>query len=301
MALGANRNTHDKGFDVLPHFVYLPVADNVHIYEGGMVGVDSAGRARPMTASATTPFCAGRAEEEADNTVTGHTAGGISVRVKCGIFAFKNDSGTAVTDASRFNVCYAVDDETVSGDGTSRAVAGLVIDVPASGDEEYGNVWVAIFPAYNTTTEAANLASTASGKGASLIGVQDAAALLAASTVEAALAELVKYEPVALADPGDGAAIPVTRSANVAITIAAGATETNTLAIPTFKGQRMVLSADVVGAGGTRAVTAAAAINQAGNTHMTFGAARAAITLEAIQVAGALVWQVIGNDGVALS
>ena len=42
-------------------------------------------------------------------------------------------------------------------------------------------------------------------------------------------------------------------------------------------------------------------INQATNTVMTFAAARDFIKLEAITVAGGLVWQVIQNDGVALS
>lgn len=144
-----------------------------------------------------------------------------------------------------------------------------------------------------------DLASTANGKGASLIGIEDAAGLITAATVEAALLELVKYEPVALADPGTGVAIGVTRSATVLFTIGAGA-ETNTLAIPTFLGQRLILSTDVQGAG-TRAVTSAQAFNQAGNTVMTFAQVRDFITLVAIKVGGAFRWQVSANDGVALS
>lgn len=143
-----------------------------------------------------------------------------------------------------------------------------------------------------------NLASTSSGGGASLVGVEDSAGNFTATTVEAALAEAMKYIPLPLTDPGTGVAIPVTRSATVAIVTAAA--ETNTLAIPTFLGQKLVLFMDTR-VGGDRVITSAQAINQTGNTIMTFGAARDAIVLEAITVGGVLRWLVTGNDGVALS
>lgn len=142
------------------------------------------------------------------------------------------------------------------------------------------------------------LASTANGKGASRIGIEDAAAFFAAGTVEGALAEVMKYIPLTLADPGTGAPIPVTRSANIAITTAAA--ETNTLAIPTFIGQKLILTMNVR-AVGDRVVTAAVAVNQTGNNTLTFGAAGDTIILEAIKVAGTLRWRVTSNDGVALS
>jgi len=143
-----------------------------------------------------------------------------------------------------------------------------------------------------------DLAATATGEGAALVGVEDAAALLTATTVEAALAEIVKYETVLLADPGTGVAIPVTRSATVPITTAAA--ETNTLAIPTFLGQRLILVCDVW-AVGDRVVTVASAVNVTGNNTLTFGIARDAIELKAIQLAGVLAWEVVWNNGVALS
>lgn len=107
--------------------------------------------------------------------------------------------------------------------------------------------------------------------------------------------------PQPYTDPGTGVAVPVPNSwhASVPLTIGAGA-ETNTLAAPAFVGQVMTITADVVGAG-TRAITASAAINQAGNTIMTFAQVRDSITLKGVQVAGVKVWQVISNDGVALS
>lgn len=143
-----------------------------------------------------------------------------------------------------------------------------------------------------------DLASTANGDGASLVAIEDSGSLFAAANAEAALAELASRQLIEIADPGTAAAIPVTRSGIVSIVTAAA--ETNTLANPTFLGQRLILACDVRSVG-DRVVTAAAAINDAGNTVMTFGAARDTIELLAIKVAGALRWQVIANAGVALS
>jgi len=105
-------------------------------------------------------------------------------------------------------------------------------------------------------------------------------------------------QAAALADPGTGVAIPVTRSATIAITTAAA--ETNTLAIPTFAGQVMNLICDVY-AVGDRVITASVKVNQAANTVLTFGAAGDFVQLTAVQEAGTLRWQVTHNDGMALS
>lgn len=105
----------------------------------------------------------------------------------------------------------------------------------------------------------------------------------------------------AAADPGTGAAIPVDKSYSIPLTIGAGA-ETNTLAAPTFVGQRMNLYANAV-AGGTRVVTSAGVLNSAGNTTMTFGQATDFIALEAIAVTpsgSSRLWRILANDGVTL-
>ena len=101
-----------------------------------------------------------------------------------------------------------------------------------------------------------------------------------------------------IAAPGTGQAIPVTVSGVCMITTAAA--ETNTLAIPTFVGQRLHLICDTY-AVGNRVITSAQRINQATNTIMTFGAVGDSIVLEGVKIGGALRWQVIANDGVALS
>lgn len=102
-----------------------------------------------------------------------------------------------------------------------------------------------------------------------------------------------------VADPGTGAAIPLNSSAYIALTTG-GSGETNTLAIPQFVGQELVLALDTDG-GGNRVVTASQAINATGDTVMTFADAGDAIELTAITVGGALRWRVMGNEGVALS
>ena len=101
-----------------------------------------------------------------------------------------------------------------------------------------------------------------------------------------------------IADPGDAGAIAVTTSGNCPL-VSAGA-ETRTIAIPTAVGQEVLLSFHTDA--GDIIVTAAAAINQAGNTKMTFSDVGEVIQLKGIQgSAGALVWRVGINDGVALS
>ena len=126
------------------------------------------------------------------------------------------------------------------------------------------------------------------------------------ATVEAALQELYPQviastarTPSALTDPGDAGAIPVTKTGNCALTSGAEA-ETRTLAIPTIAGQELAISLDVDG-GGDIAITVAAAINQTGNDTITLGDAGDTIVLKAVQVAGALVWRVVVNDGCTLT
>jgi len=93
-------------------------------------------------------------------------------------------------------------------------------------------------------------------------------------------------------------AINVTRSHSIAIT--QNGAETNTLAIPTFRGQRLVLFVDT-DTSGARVVTSAQRINQAGNTIITMTDVGDYIELQAITIAGALRWQVVANDGCVLS
>jgi hypothetical protein len=100
-----------------------------------------------------------------------------------------------------------------------------------------------------------------------------------------------------IVDPGDAGAIPVTESGTCAME-SAGA-ETRTIDDPTFMGQEIALIDDTHV--GNIVVTAASAVNQTGNNTLTFGAVEDACVLRAMTVAGALIWRVVANDGVALS
>lgn len=82
--------------------VDLPVADNVIIYKGTIVVIDTSGYANIPSDAAGLKF-AGIAYETVDNTITGHTAGGLRIRVyQEGIFSLENvdvdfaDMGTYV-------------------------------------------------------------------------------------------------------------------------------------------------------------------------------------------------------------
>lgn len=105
--------------------------------------------------------------------------------------------------------------------------------------------------------------------------------------------------PAVTADPGTGAAIPVTGSTSIDLTIGTGA-ETNTMAIPGAVGQQISIIAGTAG-GGTRTITVASAINQAGNTKMAFTQANDWILLRGVSSGGTLAWRVAANDGVTLS
>ncbi len=101
----------------------------------------------------------------------------------------------------------------------------------------------------------------------------------------------------AIADPGDGEAIPVTQSGHVSLET--GGAETRSLADPTFAGQ--VLALGFKADSGDCVVTAANPVNQTGNDEMTFADAGDLITLQAIEVGANLRWRAMANDGVALS
>lgn len=296
MALTAPRNTIQMGDQPIARRVHLPVAAAVRIFAGALVCSDANGYATPG-AAATTLRGVGRARSTVDNS-TG-LAGALSVEVEQGIFKFANSADAdEVTIAQRGAVCFIVDDATVAKtDGSStRSPAGLVVDVETDG------VWVEMRSTHQIPDSPAaleaDLAATTNGDGASKIGVEDAAAHFTGANVEAVLQELGDAMVKVVADPGTGVALPVTDSASIAIETAAA--ETNTLADPTFQGQTLTLFADTY-AVGDRVVTAASRVNQAGNTVMTFGAAGDFIKLEAITIGGALKWQVVSNDGVALS
>lgn len=134
MTLAADRDTPRKDGVVFE----FPMKDNVKIFAGALVVIESSGYAAPGSTAAT-HVAAFVAQDFADNTGPGHAAGAVKVKVRRGCFRFKNSaSGDAITLADVSKVCYVVDDEQVAKthNSNARSVAGIVRDVDASG------VWV---------------------------------------------------------------------------------------------------------------------------------------------------------------
>ena len=101
---------------------------------------------------------------------------------------------------------------------------------------------------------------------------------------------------VAITDPGNAGAIPVTNSGYVPI-VTAGA-ETRTLAAPNHAGE--MISIAMKTDGGDCVITCATGINQAANTTITLNDAGDSILLVAIYVGSNLRWRVVVNDGCTL-
>jgi hypothetical protein len=142
----------------------------------------------------------------------------------------------------------------------------------------------------NNAVENAMLADNAVDSAEIVAGAVDTAHLAATTTPTART----------IADPGTGKAIPVTGNGDVALTLAA-AGETNTLAVPTFAGQILTISADTVVEDATRIVTVASAINATKNNTLTFAAAGDFISLYGIKLGETFAWRVLASDGVTLS
>jgi hypothetical protein len=129
-ALAANNynvNQRDVALDIRS----FKVADNVHIYKGAIVVLDSSGYARPARNTAG-EYVIGIAEEEFDNTISGHAAGGrdalgrAGVKVMSGAHFLLLCSAT-VTQASVGQIFYALDDGTARATvSTSGNVIGVV-------------------------------------------------------------------------------------------------------------------------------------------------------------------------------
>jgi hypothetical protein len=124
MALSSERNTFRLG-DGLVREIGVKAATK--IFAGGIV-VNDAGVAAPAR-TATTLVALGRAEETVDNTAG--AAGDKRIRVRRGVFGFKNKADDLVVAADIGKDCYLVDDETVaktSGSNT-RSIAGKVFSI----------------------------------------------------------------------------------------------------------------------------------------------------------------------------
>ncbi|MCK4342021.1 MAG: hypothetical protein KAY37_09900 [Phycisphaerae bacterium] len=125
MALSANR---DVDFYTSQELIDLPVDDNVTIYKGAFVGRDrGTGYARPLSAG---DEFLGVAYRQADNTVSGHTAGGINIRLHQAIDIVHTLSGVVTGDIGKD--VYASDDETLTLTPTGNSRIGRIAAVEAT-------------------------------------------------------------------------------------------------------------------------------------------------------------------------
>lgn len=105
--------------------------------------------------------------------------------------------------------------------------------------------------------------------------------------------------PFEVSDPGTGNPIVYRAWGQVVpLTIAASASETNTLAAPSSAGQRMTLFAASVGSSGSRVITVASAIDDLGTTTITLNAVDEYVTLTSVPVGSSTFeWRVVDASG----
>lgn len=108
-----------------------PVADNVHIYKGSIVCVNSSGYAVPG-ANTAAYVTVGIADEEVDNTLTGHAAGLKRVRVISGRHFLMNDVTADLTQAKVGLVVYVTDSGNVSLSESNSIAVGIVTEYVSS-------------------------------------------------------------------------------------------------------------------------------------------------------------------------
>ena len=126
MALTAD---HEVKFYASQELIDVPVDDDVVIYKGAFVGLNaSTGCARPLVAG---DLFLGVAYRRADNTVAGHAAGGIRVRLHQFIDIVQAVGGVLQTDLGA--TVYASDDGTLTLTATSNSAVGTVIGIEGPG------------------------------------------------------------------------------------------------------------------------------------------------------------------------
>jgi hypothetical protein len=110
-----------------PDLQSYKLADNVKIQQGQWVTLNTAGYAVPGADTASF-VCVGYAEAMADNTITGHTAGGVEVLVRSG----ERVIGAVATGMAQTSVgltAYVLDANTVAltGGVTNHVIAGRIV------------------------------------------------------------------------------------------------------------------------------------------------------------------------------
>ncbi len=103
----------------------FPVEDNVTIYKGARVCVNTSGYLVPAADTGGYRF-AGIAFEKVDNTITGHAQGGLNCRVyTAGVFKL---AATSITQAMVGRKMYIVDDATIDETSTNSVCVGTLVE-----------------------------------------------------------------------------------------------------------------------------------------------------------------------------
>lgn len=163
--LAAARNTIRQGEQITPELLWVPLAANAKIFQGGLVGLNAGGYCVPAQSVPAGGVILGRAEplpfyaaaslagavgygSVADNT--GGANGAINIHVRQGAFWWDNSAaGDQITLANIGAFAFAVDDHTVAltdGNGT-RARAGIIYGVDSvqgvlvQTEAAYGGLW----------------------------------------------------------------------------------------------------------------------------------------------------------------
>ncbi len=125
MALTSNRNVE---FFASQELIDLPIDDNVNIYKGAFVGHNrTTSYARALVAG---DEFLGVAYRQADNTVTGHTAGGVNVRLHQMVDIVH--ALTGVTTADLGKDVYASADDTLTLTPTGNSRVGRIVAVEST-------------------------------------------------------------------------------------------------------------------------------------------------------------------------
>lgn len=126
MALSADREVK---FYTTPELIELPVEDNVRIFKGALVGRHrTTGYARPLVAG---DEFLGLAYARADNTLAGHVAGGISVRLHQSIDIVHALSGVGLGDLGK--EVYASNDSTLTLAPAGNSRIGRIVALEGAG------------------------------------------------------------------------------------------------------------------------------------------------------------------------
>ncbi len=227
-AATAPRKTMQMEGNPLPVVLSFPIKANAILYQGTLAMIDSSGR---LIAGAAATGCqtVGKFDNnEAVTDATGFSDGDKIGTVYPGVWKWANGTGGDVIAADDVGkLAYVIDNQTVGlTDGSAtRSIAGTIFGVDSSGNVYvYSNLSapvdgtaLAAEAAARLAFEAA-LALTTTPGGASLVGLYDVATLYTATTVEAALAEVMKKANAGLGNP---ISIPIKLVAHATGSIAA--------------------------------------------------------------------------------